>query len=454
MESLLVVDDDSDLCEVLCEGLARQGRSVDRAHDDVHALRKLEEREFDLVLVDLDLRSPRDGLDILKAIRSRNLRTQVILMTGFGSLDSAVRGMRAGAYDYISKPFDVRALLPLVERALAASGRASAPVATPADEPLPVGLVGRSAGIVEVFKQIALAVDVRMPVLIVGETGTGKELVARALHGHARGGNRPFEALNCAAVPETLLSSELFGHVRGAFTGASVDKKGLFELANGGTVFLDEIGETTLGLQASLLRVLQEGEIRPLGGSRTLRVTARVLAATNRDLEHEVTEKRFREDLYYRLSAFVIRLPPLRERREDIPLLAGVFLQHACSRSRKSVALAPDAVTALQVHSWPGNVRELENSIERLVISARTGEVREEDVLDLLRRPRMTHEAPAFEGLPTLEQLASRHIRHVLQVAKGNRTRAADILGIDRRTLYRKASRYGFPLGGEEDDEA
>src|SRR5262245_7252578 len=278
MTSLLLVDDDRDLCEVLRTALARKDRIIEIEHDDVGALRRVADCQYDLALVDLDLRSRRDGLDILRAIRSRNPRSQVVLMTGFGSLDTAVEGMRAGAYDYISKPFDVRELQALVERALAV-GDAPGPGGTPL---VPVGLVGRTAAMVEVFKQIALAADARTPVLIVGETGTGKELVARAVHGHAREGPRAFEALNCAAVPEALLTSELFGHVRGAFTGAVADKKGLFELASGGTVFLDEIGETTAALQASLLRVLQHGEIRPVGATRTIRTAARVLAATNR----------------------------------------------------------------------------------------------------------------------------------------------------------------------------
>jgi transcriptional regulator with GAF, ATPase, and Fis domain len=305
---------------------------------------------------------------------------------------------------------------------------------------------------VEVFKQIALAADAQSPVLIVGETGTGKELVARAIHG-VRGASRPFEALNCAVVPETLLASELFGHVRGAFTGAVADKKGLFELASGGTIFLDEIGETTPALQVSLLRVLQEGELRPVGGSHTIHVSTRVLAATNRDLDLEVVERRFRQDLYYRLSTFVIRVPPLRERRDDIPLLVAALLRNACRRAGKDVSLGLEAVAALQAHSWPGNVRELENTVERLVISARARQLHEGDVLDLLRRPQSPRGGPALEDLPTLEQMERRHIKRVLDVTKGNRTRAARILGIDRRTLYRKAARYGFPLGGDEEVE-
>jgi len=450
--SLLVVDDDVDLCEVLRQALSQRGRTVEVAHDDVEALRKVEEQAFDLVLADLDLRSPRDGLDILKAVRSRHPRTQVVLMTGFGSLDTTVEGLRAGAYDYISKPFDVRALVALVERALASGGDIP-PAPGPAEPPLPPGLVGRTGGMVEVFKQIALAADARSPVLIVGETGTGKELVARAIHG-VRGGSRPFEALNCAAIPEALLASELFGHARGAFTGAVADKKGLFELASGGTIFLDEIGETTPALQVSLLRVLQEGEMRPVGGSRTIHVTTRVLAATNRDLELEVAERHFRQDLYYRLSAFVIRVPPLRERRDDVPLLVAAFLRNACRRAGKDVSLALDAVAAVQAHSWPGNVRELENTIERLVISARARQIREADVLDFLRHPQPPPGSPAIEDLLTLEQMEQRHIKHVLDVTRENRTRAAKILGIDRRTLYRKAARYGFPLGGDEEDES
>lgn len=310
---------------------------------------------------------------------------------------------------------------------------------------MPVGLVGRTASMLGVYKQIAMAADAATPILIVGETGTGKELVARAIHTFGKASGRPFEALNCAVVPETLLASELFGHVKGSFTGAVADKKGLFEAAGNGTIFLDEIGETTPGLQVSLLRVLQEGEIRPVGGTRTIKVNARVLAATNRDLDVEVAEKRFRQDLFYRLSAFVIRVPPLRERREDIGLLAGAFLRNACARAGRQVELTPGAVDVLASHSWPGNVRELENTIERLVLTTRSARVREEEVAEHFRSL-VSPTARAFADLPSLDELERRYLIHVLDAAKGNRTKAAEILKIDRRTLYRMAARFGIEL--------
>ncbi len=305
-----------------------------------------------------------------------------------------------------------------------------------------------------VYKQIALAAEATTPVLIVGESGTGKDLVARAIHEYGRGraAPRPFVAINCGALAETLLEPELFGHARGSFTGAVADRRGLFEQAGSGSIFLDEIGETSPALQVKLLRVLQEGEVRPVGGSRDVRVDARVLAATNRELEEEVAEKRFRRDLFYRLGALVIRVPPLRERREGIPLLAGRFARNATARARRDVRLVEEAVEALVTHAWPGNVRELENTVERLVLAARGGRITAVDVHETLR-PRAPVGAPAFADLPTLDQLEQRYILHVLEAAGGNRTRAARMLGIDRRTLYRMAARFGIPLADEPGEE-
>ena len=303
----------------------------------------------------------------------------------------------------------------------------------------------------EVYKQIALAADSSTPILVIGESGTGKELVARAIHDYGKGAARPFVAVNCGALAETLLESELFGHVRGSFTGAVADKKGLFEQANGGTIFLDEIGETSPALQVKLLRVLQEGEVRPVGASRSAKVNARVLAATNRDLEEEVAARRFRQDLYYRLSAFIIRLPALRDRRDDIPLLLGQFVRNAGARARRDVQLTPDAVEQLTAHAWPGNVRELENVVERLVIGSRSGRVDRADVAAVVRTGGSGKFEDVFAELPSLDELERRYLLHVLDVAHGHRTRAAEILKIDRKTLYRMAARFGIPLGKSHD---
>ncbi len=450
MEAILVVDDDEALCRLLAEALAKPGRVVQWTTTDDEAVRLSQGAHFDVVLSDLNLQSRRTGIDVLKVFRARSPQTQVILMTGYGTVETAVEGVRAGAFDYISKPFDVRDVAATVDRAIATAAETS-PAGSPVRPAMPVGLVGRTAAMLAVYKQIALAADVKTPILIVGETGTGKELVARAIHSFGKVAGRPFEALNCAVVPETLLASELFGHAKGSFTGAISDKKGLFEVANGGTIFLDEIGETTPALQVSLLRVLQEGELRPLGGTRTVKVTARVLAATNRDLDLEVAEKRFREDLYYRLSSFVIRVPPLRERCQDIPLLVGAFLRNACARAGRQVELTPGALDILGSHSWPGNVRELENTIEHLVLTTRTGRIHEADVSAHLHH-QATAPARAFVDLPSLDELERRYLVYVLGAARGNRTRAAEILKIDRRTLYRMAARFGIELSGAAEE--
>jgi DNA-binding NtrC family response regulator len=449
MSAILIVDDDRDIGTIVARDLARAGREVRDGDSAEQALELVAELSFDLVISDVHLDSATSGLDLLRAVKQANPGTQVVLMSAYGSLETAVEGVRAGAFDYVAKPFDVRELIATVDRALA-----SAPPAEPlARQPaaLPPGLVGRTAAMVAVYKQIALAADAATPVLVAGESGTGKELVARAIHDYARGAApRPFVAINCGALAESLLESELFGHVKGSFTGAVADRKGLFEQANGGTIFLDEIGETSPALQVKLLRVLQQGELRPVGGTRDVKVSARVVAATNRELEREVAERRFRQDLYYRLSAFVIRVPPLRERREDVPLLVAQFVRNASARARRELRIAPEAVAALGSHSWPGNVRELENTVERLVIAARSGRIGVEDVTRALLPPvPQAQDATGFSDLPTLEALERRYLLHVLEVAEGNRTRAAKVLGIDRRTLYRMAARFGIPLSGE-----
>jgi transcriptional regulator with GAF, ATPase, and Fis domain len=316
------------------------------------------------------------------------------------------------------------------------------------------GLVGRSRQMIALYKEIARVAASRSTVLVTGESGTGKELVARAIHAHSPRSEHAFIPVNCGALTETLLESELFGHQRGSFTGAVADKKGLFEEADHGTMFLDEIGETSPALQVKLLRVLQEGEIRRVGGARPVRVDVRVIAATNRNLEDEVKRGAFREDLYYRLSVVTLRVPPLRDRSEDIPLLVAHFLKRACASAGREVMLSDDAIQMLTHYGWPGNVRELENTIEHLVLYSRDSRVTTDDL-----PPKFHQAVPAvhtglvdlYADLPTLDELERRYLVHVLESVGGNRTRAAEVLGVDRRTLYRMAERFGVKLDSPSD---
>ncbi len=450
MSRILIVDDDPDTCHFIAEVLAGPGREFETASDAQQALALVRNQPFDLVVCDLNLNSTIDGLEVLRAFKSTNPHGQGLLVSGFGTLDTAIQAVRAGAFDYISKPFDLNEMKNTVERALDQTGALSI-AAVPAPPPVSGELIGRSPAMLTVYKQIARAADSIVPVLIVGESGTGKELVARALHRNSRRAARPFVAINCGALAETLLESELFGHARGAFTGAVADTKGIFEQAQGGTVFLDEIGETSPALQVKLLRVLEEAEVRPVGGGRAVKVDNRIVAATNRDLEQLAGTPQFRADLYYRLSVIVIRLPPVRDRREDIPLLVAAFLRTACQRAGRVVELSATALDELIAYSWPGNVRQLENTIERVVLFSRGSVVEREDLPIVLNHERRDMPAGLFEDLPSLEEIERRYLEHVLRAVRYNRTRAADVLGIDRRTLYRMAERYNIKLGEEAD---
>jgi len=439
-----VVDDDADTCTFLEELLEAPDREFVSAQDPDTALMKMRTNTFDLLISDINLNAPHSGLDLLRRFRA-DQGAPVLLISGFGTLETAIEAVRAGAFDYISKPFVIADVKRMVERALAQGTHQAEPAETPAG---PVGsLIGRTAPMLGVYKQVAHAADSAAPVLIVGESGSGKELVARAIHSHSQRAREPFVAINCGAIPDTLLESELFGHQRGSFTGAVADHKGVFEQAGAGTVLLDEIGDTTAALQVRLLRVLEEGEVRPVGASRAHRVMSRVIAATNMPLEQAVAEGRFRQDLYYRLSVIVIRVPPLRERRADIPLLIGSFLDDACKRAGQKKVLSTEAVDALLRHPWPGNVRELRNTIERLVVSSRGALIEAFDFNDTTAAAAgPAPENQPFSSLPTLEDLERRYLVYVLDAAKGNRTRAAEILGVDRRTLYRMAERFGIAL--------
>lgn len=457
MKRILVIDDDRASCNLLRELFTSQGWSTVTAQTPDDALKLGTSEKFDLVVSDINLEAEKSGLDLLKSFRDQ---CPVILITGFGTLDTTVAASREGAWDLISKPFKVQEVTSVVRRALERADTAKADeklVAISLSEQYrQTGLIGRSPAMIELYKDIALVASSRSTVLIIGESGTGKELVARAVHQHSPRATMPFVPVNCGALTETLLEAELFGHVKGSFTGAVSDRKGLWEEAEGGTLFLDEIGETSAAMQVKLLRALQEREIRRVGSAKNLKVDARVIAATNRDLEKEVAAHHFREDLFYRLSVVTLRVPALRERRSDIPLLAERFLLNAVENAgRGQMRFREETVKMLTAYDWPGNVRELESSVEYAALHARGAEIAPEDLppklqsKDLQSRAAHSTLAALYDDLPSLDELERRYLLHVLEVMNGSRTRAAEVLGIDRRTLYRMAERFGIKLDSE-----
>ncbi|HVF55901.1 MAG TPA: sigma-54 dependent transcriptional regulator [Pyrinomonadaceae bacterium] len=458
MKRILVVDDDRASCDLLCEIFAAQGWEAKATQTPALALESATTQEFDLVVTDINLEAEQTGLDLLQSLRDF---CPVILVTGFGTLDAAVEASREGAWDFISKPFKVEEVVATARRALerdAATGGDDGENSAHGDFTAryeEAGLTGRTPAMIELYKEIARVAPSRSTVLVTGESGTGKELVARAIHKHSPRSGHKFVAVNCGALTETLLEAELFGHVRGAFTGAVGDRRGLWEEASGGTLFLDEIGDTSLPMQVKFLRALQEGEVKRVGSSQTTRLDARVVAATNRDLEKEVKAGSFREDLFYRLSVVTLLVPPLRERRGDIPLLAKHFLQTASAKiGRGRLRLTEETVRLLVAYDWPGNVRELESFVEYAALHARGSEVAPEDLPPKLQTGEVRAAARStlsalFEDLPSLDELERRYLLHVLKVVDGNRTRAAELLGIDRRTLYRMAERFRIEMNGD-----
>jgi len=447
MARVLVVDDDAVSCQLLTEVLEHDGLQVVAETDPTRALAGVQRGGIDLAI--LDLRMPQvSGLALMRQLREVAPDLPTVIMTAFGSMDTAVEAISSGAVDYVSKPMNVEEIRAVVQRILERP-RASAttePSGAEAD-----GLIGRTPAMIAVYKTIARVAPARSTVLILGESGTGKELVARAIHRHSPRGERPFVAVDCTALTETLLESELFGHVRGAFTGAIHDGPGLFAEADGGTVFLDEIGEIGAPLQSKLLRVLQEHQVRPVGGTQWRSVDVRVVAATNRDLAAAVHAGHFREDLYYRLKVVTLQLPPLRERRDDIPVLVQHLVQRAALQCSKTVTGVSDAVMAQLCNAdWPGNVRELAHVLERSVALAQGGIL---DVADLPADMRFSPPEVVGDLLtdsPTLEELKQRYIRHILHQQGGNVSRAAAILGLERRSLYRMLQRYGIDHRGGE----
>ena len=444
--SLLVVDDDVVTCELLAEVFLAEGFEVHTAQSPPSALALAAAAPPDVVITDLRMGSRDDGLQLLERMRHDHPSVPVVLITAFGSIETAIRAVKDGAFDYVSKPFELSALVDVVRRALARRTDAAPRVAEDPDEEFSGirGMMGRSPAMLEVYKLIARVADAEAAVLVTGDSGTGKELVARAIHRHGIRRDRPFVAVNCGAMTETLLESELFGHVRGAFTGAIAARRGLFEQAAAGTVFLDEVGEMSPSLQVKLLRVLQEREFVPVGGSEPLPVRARVIAASNVDLRVLADGGGFRRDLLYRLDVINIHLPALRDRRDDIPLLARQFLRRFTPAGRQVPAMSDGFMSILCSYSWPGNVRELENTIERVVTLSTGGVISEADLPPALRAGDAVpppNPASVFEGMPTIAEMERRYVSQVLESVGGNRTRAAEILGINRRTLSRMAAR-------------
>lgn len=450
---ILAVDDDVVACELLQEVLQQEGYQVSTATSGQDAIHLAQEVPFDLAIVDIHMPDV-DGIEVLKAVKRTNTHMPVLMITAYSAMDTTIEAIRQGAYDYLSKPCKMEELKLTVKRALEQyqllkenqyfrqelRGKYHLE-----------NVVGRTPAMLEVYKTVARLVNSNATVLLQGESGTGKELIARAIHFNGPRAERPFVAVECASLAETLLESELFGHVRGAFTGAVETKKGLFEVADRGTIFLDEIAEISLALQAKLLRVLQEHEIRRVGGTAPIALDVRVIAATNKDLESLVKAGRFREDVFYRLNVVTVHLPPLRERREDIPLLATRFLRKYSEANRKPIThITPPALELLSRYEWPGNVRELEHAIERAVTLTMHNCVLPEDLPPKLQPQTIPpYLRPAHPWL-SLEDMEKQHIQDVLQATQGNKQRAAQILGINRRSLYRMAKRYGLNLDEDQ----
>lgn len=448
---VLVVDDEMAILESLKILLKREGYVVSTAATGKEALALIDDERPDMVVT--DIRMPGlTGLDVLHHAREVDPEAVVLLMTAQASLQTAMEAVNAGAYHYLQKPFANEELLGLLRRAaetrqLKVENKALKKEIRRRDRTTGERPVGAARPWVEVLELAETVAPTDSTVLLSGESGTGKEVVARYIHSLSERGQGPFLSVNCGALPESLLESELFGHMKGSFTGAVKDKKGLLEAAEGGTLFLDEVGEMTPATQVKLLRALQEREVVPVGSTQPVSVDARIIAATNRELEEEIRTGGFRSDLYYRLNVIALHLPPLRERRDDIPLLVDFFVSRLARDGEGPLEVEGAAMEALKDHDWPGNVRELENALERAAVVAQGGVLRAEDLPTRVREappPRVVSEiAPAN---PTMELVERAYIAWVLQAEKGNKTRAAEVLGIDPSTLYRKLNRYGIEV--------
>jgi DNA-binding NtrC family response regulator len=460
--SILVVDDDAEMCALLETALGKRGFEVTSRTSGDAAIALLDDVDFDAVVVDLNMPGT-SGLDVCAWVTSNRVDTPVVVITAFGSLETAVAAIRAGAYDFVTKPFEIETVALTLTRAVAYRRlrfevrRLRQAAATDALDPGEIGLpgtmlVGRSPAMRRMYDTLMRAAVTETSVLVTGESGTGKELAARALHDKGRRAGGPFVAVNCGALPESLLESELFGHVRGSFTDARASRAGLLVRASGGSLFLDEIGEAPPGLQAKLLRALEDRRLRPVGGDEERPFDVRLVCATNRDLETEIEAGRFRADLYYRINVIRIDLPPLRARADDIILIAQRLVrQFAATSNRNVTGIADPAAEKLLAYAWPGNVRELRNCIERAVALTRFEEITVADLPEPVRdyrRSRLVLDLDDPGTLPRLDDVERRYILRVLEAVNGHRARAAEVLGLDRKTLYRKLARYG--VGDEE----
>ena len=466
MARILVVDDSRETCDLLevllGQGPDGMGLEIVKATRPQEAIELLQQGGFELMLSDINLEADQDGLDLLRI--AKPLGVETLLLTGFGTLEKALEAVREGAFDFLSKPWNNEELKALVKRAIVRRDSRKAPESGRRTQRSV--MVGSSPRMMDVYRTIASLQNSRTTVLLSGESGTGKELVAQTIHQSSDRKDRPFVAINCGALTETLLESELFGHVKGSFTGAISDKKGLFEEASDGTIFLDEVGETSPSFQVRLLRVLQEQEVRRVGGNKTVKVDVRVIAASNRDLAQMVKAGTFREDLFYRLSVVEIRVPAVRDRWSkdentgkvisDIPLLLNHFLEETCQKDGRAYSIRADAMRVLERYNWPGNVREMGNVIEHLTQLSRGREITPEDIPEKIREDLRTRnvELPnaqtpllelieGWDHLPTLDELERRYIQ-VLLKHEHRKSRVADILGKDRTTLYRKLKDLGL----------
>jgi len=447
METILVIEDKESMAKMLKDTLEAEGYGVISANDGIEGIRHLKGSRIDLVLTDLKLPG-KDGIEILRASKEENQLIPVIVMTAHGSIETAVTAMKVGAFDFITKPFDIDHLLMLIKRALETHRLLTENILLKEEFASKLGIpriIGKSQKITDVAQMAQKVAATKTTVLLLGESGTGKELFARAIHNLSNRRPYPFVPINCAAIPRDLLESELFGHEKGSFTGAEAKKLGKFELADKGTIFLDEVGDMDLALQSKLLRAIEEGEVERVGSVKSLKVDVRIVAASNKDLEKAAEEKNFREDLFYRLNVFPIKIPPLRERREDVPLLAEYFINKYCSELKSPLKnISKEALDILMNYYWKGNVRELENTIERAIILCDGDTITPEHiVVSSTRSVRMegTLEDVAKEALRIAE---TECILRALKETEGNKSRAAKILKVSYKTLLTKIKEYGL----------
>jgi DNA-binding NtrC family response regulator len=445
---ILVVDDEESMGKFMQIMLQKEGYEVTPALSGSEALKIIKQKEYDLVIADL-MMPEMNGLKLLSEVKQHDSRIDFIVMTAFASVDTAIEAMKKGALDYVTKPFKVDEIKLAVSRSFERQKlqAENAELKRRIKQEFSLdAFVGNSLEIVKIKQMVEKIAQTESTVLLLGESGTGKELIARAIHSCSPRADRPFVSINCAALPETLLESELFGHAKGSFTGAIKDKEGLFKVADGGTFFLDEIGETSPAIQVKLLRVLEQKEVTPVGETKPIPVDVRLVAATNQDLEQKVKANQFRPDLFYRLNVLPVCIPPLRQRKEDVPLLCAHFIRENCRKINvKEKTLTPEVLQLLVNYAWPGNVRELENTLERAIILSPNSKISPPDLPVQIREGKtQTFVQEQVPTHPTLEELEKAYIFWVLSQNEWNKSKVAQILGIDTSTLYRKIEKYGL----------